>query len=81
MIAFLDQPVKAGVIEPQLGQEHLLFLGIHVGDVRLHLRADRQHLRALGCGQLRHLLVVGVAGRLAAGEVVLAQIGGIDDRL
>ena len=80
VIAALDQPVKAGFFDAQIGKEHSPLLGVvQLGDVLLQLGADGQHLGPLPGGQIADGLEVLVV--LIVGEAVLVHVGGIDDGL
>ena len=80
VVADLDQTVQTGLMQAELGQEHLLLLCVHAGDILLQLCADRQNHRAFCvCDSLYRLeaLVLGVV----AGEAFLVHVCRIDDLL
>ena len=80
VVAALDQPVEAGLLDAQIGQKHGPLLRIvQLGDVLLQLGTDGQHLRPLLLRQLADSPEIVVA--LAVGKAVLVHVGGVDDGL
>ena len=80
LIRTLDQAIKAGLLNPQIGQKHCPLLRIiQLGDVLLKLGADGQHLRALLLCQLTDALKICIVR--IVGKARLVHVGSIDDRL
>ena len=74
------QPIQAGMLETQFGEEQSLFLPLHVRDIGLQLGADGKHFGVFPGGQLFHLRKMRVTLRAAAGEICLAEVGGVNHR-
>ena len=80
LIAALDQPVQAGLLHPQVLQEHGPLVGVvQLGNVLLQLGADGQHLGPFLLGQVPDHPEVAVV--LVVGEARLVHVGGVDDGL
>ena len=76
-IAAADQPVQSGFHQAQLLHEHgLLLRVVQLGDVRLQLGGDGQHLAALPACQLLDLPEVGTCLRLI--YLALGEVGGVN---
>ena len=67
-------------MQPQLLQEHLPVLRLHLGKLLLDLAADGHHTAALRLGYLQHLPVKRVLIQVAR-KIGLAEVCHIDDRL
>ena len=77
-IGCLDQPVQAGLGDPQIIQKHLLFIALQFSDLRLQLRTHGDHLGTFLGGHFRYLFVVGIV--FVVGESGLIQVCRVDDR-
>ena len=42
-VAFLDKSVKSALLKSEVVEEHCLFIVVHLNDLFLDLRANRQH--------------------------------------
>ena len=67
-------------MQPQLLQEHLPVLRLHLGKLLLDFAADGHHTAALRLGYLQHLPVKRVLIQVAR-KIGLAEVCHIDDRL
>ena len=79
-IRALDKPVKAGLFNAELFEEHRALIRLELADLLLDLGADGQHLRALRRGQIAHLLVI-LTVLVPGGERVLVEVGSVNNRL
>ena len=80
MVACRDQLLETGFLNSQIGEELRLLLVIQLDELLLDLCGDDKDFRLLICSDLPDLLHIGV-GLSVIREVVLLDIGRIDDRL
>ena len=76
IVSGADQAVEPRLGHAHVGEEHLLVLGVEVGDLRLHRRADRDDGGFLGLRTLSEL----VEHRIAF-EAVLGDVRHVERRL
>ena len=79
-VAGVDEAVEARFREAHVAEEQRFFLGVHAGDLRLDLGADRQHGRVLRVGDLLHRQIARVVLD-AVRKIGFAHVGRKDDRL
>ena len=80
IVADLDQAVKTGLMQTQLGQEHLLLLCVHACDILFELCTDRQDHCALRVRDSLYSLEA-LIFFVVAGKAFLVHVGRVDDLL